>query len=80
METPIGLVPTSDALDLDGLKLGSGTMPELLSIDRDAWSREVKEQGLFFEQFGDRLPPAISQEHKRLSERLSRASIPVSRG
>ena len=80
VEAPIGFIPTADALELDGLRLPRGTMEELLSIDPDAWSGELKEQGLFFQQFGDRLPAAIWQEHKSLSQRLSRASIPVSRG
>ncbi len=80
VETPIGFIPTPDALELDGLRLPSGAMEELLSIDRDAWSKEVKEQGLFFGQFGDRLPAPIWQEHEGLSRRLTRASIPVARG
>jgi phosphoenolpyruvate carboxykinase (GTP) len=80
VETPIGLIPTVDALDLDGLKLEAGAMKELLGIDRDAWSREVQEQGLFFEQFGDRLPVPIRQEHEGLSRRLSRVSARVGSG
>ena len=55
-------------------------MEELLRIDRDAWSREAQEQARFFEQFGERLPAAIRQEHKSLSQRLNHVSIPVSPG
>ncbi len=80
VETPIGFIPTPDALDLDGLKLSPGTMEELLRIDRDAWSREAQEQALFFGQFGERLPAGIWQEHKSLSHRLNHVSTAVSRG
>jgi phosphoenolpyruvate carboxykinase (GTP) len=78
VETPIGFIPTPDALELDGLKLPPGTMEELLRIDRDAWSREAQEQALFFGQFGERLPAAIWQEHKSLSQRLNHVSTAVS--
>jgi phosphoenolpyruvate carboxykinase (GTP) len=76
IETPIGYIPTDDALELDDLKLPPGTMKELLSIDPDAWSEEVDDQGRFFKQFGDRLPREISHEHQKLAHRLSRVSVP----
>jgi len=78
VETPIGLIPTADALDLDGLDLPPGTMEELLSIDHDAWSLELQDQGKFFEQFGDRLPREMRQEHEKQAQRFSRVSVPLS--
>jgi phosphoenolpyruvate carboxykinase (GTP) len=78
VETPIGFVPAADALEMDGLKLPAGTMEELLSIDPDAWSKEQQDQGKFFEQFGDRLPGAMREEHAKLAQRLSRVSVPLS--
>ena len=78
VETPIGFVPAADGLEMDGLRLPAGTMQELLSIDRDAWSKELRDQGTFFEQFGDRLPNEMRQEHEKVAQRLSRVSVPVS--
>jgi GTP-dependent phosphoenolpyruvate carboxykinase len=53
-------------------------MEELLSIDPDAWSKEQQDQGKFFEQFGDRLPNEMRQEHEKVAQRLSRVSVPLS--
>jgi phosphoenolpyruvate carboxykinase (GTP) len=72
-ETPIGIVPTPDALTLDGLNVTRETMEELLSIDPAAWTKERENSGKFFEKFGDRLPDEIRDEHNRLGERLQRA-------
>ena len=75
VETPIGFLPSVDALELDGLKLSASTMGELLSIDPDAWSNELADQGKFFEQFGERLPKEIRQEHEKLVKRFNRVSV-----
>lgn len=77
VETPIGFVPTPDALDLDGLRLPDGTTDELLRIDTDAWDAEQAEQGLFFDRLTPRLPDEIRQEHAMLRARLSRLSVSV---
>jgi phosphoenolpyruvate carboxykinase (GTP) len=77
VETPIGFIPTPDALDLEGLRLPDGAADELLRIDTDAWAAEQAEQGLFFDQLNPRLPVQIRQEHTMLRQRLSRLSVPV---
>lgn len=72
-ETPIGIVPTPDALTLDGMDVTRETMEELLSIDPAAWMKERENSGKFFEKFGDRLPDELREEHNRLGQRLQRA-------
>lgn len=74
-ETPIGFVPTSDALTLDGLDVTRETMKELLRVDPADWIKEHAETGRFFEGFGSRLPEGIREEHKRLGERLQRVAV-----
>ncbi|MBZ5698938.1 MAG: phosphoenolpyruvate carboxykinase (GTP) [Acidobacteriia bacterium] len=74
-ETPIGLVPTPDALTLDGLDVSSTTMEQLLNVDPSEWSKEHADIGKFFQEFGDRLPDEIRDEHARLGERLRRAAV-----
>ena len=69
-ETPIGIVPTAQGLDVAGLQLSSGDVDTLLSVDRDKWVAEAAEQGVFLDQFGSRLPDGIRQEHRDLLERL----------
>jgi phosphoenolpyruvate carboxykinase (GTP) len=74
-DTPIGLVPTPDALTLDGLDISRTTMKQLLSVDPSEWSEEYAGIGEFFQAFGDRLPAEIREEHARLGERLRRAAV-----
>ncbi len=70
-ETPIGYVPTSDGLDMDGLELSVEVMEQLLSISSDDWREEIKGIGEFFAKFGDRLPGEIWDEYRALRRRLS---------
>ena len=41
-ETPIGLLPAPDALNLEGLDVAPETMRELLRVDRAAWIAETE--------------------------------------
>ena len=69
-ETPIGYVPTTNALTLDGLDVSRATMEELLRVDPADWTKEHADVGAFFAKFGDDLPEGIREEHKRLGKRL----------
>lgn len=69
-ETPIGYIPTNDALDLKGLNLSNETIRALFEIDIDGWSNALKSQSEFFKSFGDHLPKGIWDEHNALDRRL----------
>lgn len=69
-ETPIGYVPTSDALNIEGLDISKETIEALLTVNPEDWSEELSGIEKFFEQFGDRLPSEILEEHRALYERL----------
>ena len=71
-DTPIGVVPTDDAVDLSGLPVSREAWQELLSIDREAWLEESRDQKAFFETFGARMPAAMWAQHAALRERLER--------
>ena len=73
-ETPIGLVPTPDALTLDGLDVSRGTMEELLQVNPADWSNELEDTRKFFERFGRRLPADLLAEHLQLARRLETAA------
>jgi phosphoenolpyruvate carboxykinase (GTP) len=77
VDTPIGMIPTPDGLEREGLDLPASTMEELLRIDRSDWENEVASQRKFFEAFGARLPQEIQAEHEALAQRLSRVSVPA---
>src|SRR5262249_26086876 len=69
-ETPIGLLPTSESLDLSGLDISDEALEVLLTIDPDVWMEEAEPVRLHYEKLGDRLPQALWDEHAALIERL----------
>jgi phosphoenolpyruvate carboxykinase (GTP) len=74
-ETPVGLVPTRDALSLDGLNLSSADVDTLLAVDRDEWAAEVPEIRAFFDRFGAQCPQALHESLDTLSQQLTAASV-----
>ncbi len=69
-ETPVGLVPTAGALNLDGLDLPKATLGALLRVDRDEWAAELPAIREFFDRFGDRLPSELDGALDALAHRL----------
>ncbi|MDX6475097.1 MAG: phosphoenolpyruvate carboxykinase [Gaiellaceae bacterium] len=73
-ETPIGLVPTEDALDLSGVDVAAEQMRELLKVDLDEWRKEIPLIREFFDEFGDKLPAELREALDGLESRIERAS------
>lgn len=69
-ETPIGYVPTSDSLDLTGLEIEKPALRKLFAVNREDWKHELGLASDFFEQFGNRLPNELWEQHEALSLRL----------
>jgi phosphoenolpyruvate carboxykinase (GTP) len=69
-ETPIGNVPTKDALDLSGLDLTAEQVDLLLTVDSEAWRDETEGIKPHYERFGDHLPAELWQELEKLQSRL----------
>jgi phosphoenolpyruvate carboxykinase (GTP) len=69
-ETPIGLTPRPEDLNLDGLDLPGSTLDGLLKVERDEWTEEVGEIRAFFDRFGPRLPASLGQALDGLGQRL----------
>ncbi len=59
-ETPIGFMPTDDAITLDGCDVSAETMHELLVVDTDGWKKELDSVGESWAKFGDRIPAALT--------------------
>jgi phosphoenolpyruvate carboxykinase (GTP) len=70
VETPIGVLPTKDSLDLDGLDVPDRDLDLLLSVDTEVRKQEAGLMPEYFGQFGAHLPQAITDEHRALVERL----------
>ncbi|MEZ6022714.1 MAG: phosphoenolpyruvate carboxykinase (GTP) [Hyphomonadaceae bacterium] len=72
-ETPIGRVPTKDALDVSGLNLSDAALDTLTSVDLDVWAEEADLIPGHYEKFGERLPQRLWDEYAALVERLGAA-------
>ena len=71
VETPIGLLPTPDALDTDGLDIADDDLTELLSIDNEGWRQAVPQIREHFAQFGSDLPASLTVALDTLDARLA---------
>jgi len=77
VRTPIGHVPSHDALDMTGLDVSPAALDALLDVKSEEWSEEMPEHKKFFEKLGDRVPQEIWEQHKALGQRLSEAAVPA---
>lgn len=55
-ETPIGNLPTLDAIDRGGINVSEADMAELLHVDRDAWLAEIESIKESYASYGTQLP------------------------
>jgi phosphoenolpyruvate carboxykinase (GTP) len=69
-ETPVGLVPTPDALDLSGVDVTPAQMRELLKVDVAEWREEIPLIREFFDDFGDKLPGELREALDGLAARV----------
>jgi phosphoenolpyruvate carboxykinase (GTP) len=70
VETPIGYLPTPDAIDINGSGISAENMELLLKVDVQEWLQEVGSIKEHYRRFGNRLPEALSHELESLEERL----------
>ena len=70
VETAVGLVPSADSLDVDGLELTRSSLQRILSVEPSEWGDALRSQKEFFGRFGRRLPEGICEEHRALEKRL----------
>ncbi len=68
--TPIGNMPTADAIDTEGLDVSDEDMAELLNVDKDLWLREVESIKEHYAKLGDRLPEEMHKQLDALEKRL----------
>jgi phosphoenolpyruvate carboxykinase (GTP) len=69
-ETPIGIMPTPEAVGARDIGLSDRQIEQLLDVDREEWLAEAADQRAFLEKFGDRLPPEMRAENDALIRRL----------
>jgi phosphoenolpyruvate carboxykinase (GTP) len=72
-DTPIGIVPTAEDLDLDGLDVDGGDVAKALAVNPAEWREELPLIEEWFEFVGDKLPTGVRDEFEALKQRLSEA-------
>jgi phosphoenolpyruvate carboxykinase (GTP) len=71
VDTPIGRVPSADAIDTAGIDIRGTTMSRLLDVDAEAWRHEVPQIEAHYEHMGDHLPDELRDELRELEKRLA---------
>ena len=70
VETPIGYLPESGAIDTSGLDVTDEQMAELLDVDVEEWLNEIASIREHYARFEETLPEALSDELAALEARL----------
>jgi phosphoenolpyruvate carboxykinase (GTP) len=70
-DTPIGRVPTADAIDTSGLALDDGVMDKLIEVDPDSWRQELPQIDEHYRFIGDSVPAALREQLDNLEKRLA---------
>jgi phosphoenolpyruvate carboxykinase (GTP) len=68
----VGIIPTEDELDLDGVDITPEDLATILSIDVERWRQEMGFRQTHLEQF-PRLPEEIWEAHRRVARALDEA-------
>ncbi|QJC21516.1 phosphoenolpyruvate carboxykinase (GTP) [Arcanobacterium buesumense] len=71
-QTPVGIVPTIEELNLDGFTGSLEDLAEILRIDPELWARELQARREHLEQF-DRLPQEIWDAHEKVAAAVKSA-------
>ncbi len=69
--TPIGLLPTAEALRTDGLDIDAADLTTLLDVDVDGWRGDLASIRNYYEGLGERMPAELLDQLGELEKRLS---------
>lgn len=69
-DTPIGWMPTVDAIDRPQ-GVSESDMAELLTVKKEEWKNEAASIREYYAQFGSHLPKELSEELQSLEKRLN---------
>jgi len=73
IDSPIGKLPTKDALDTDGLEIDEADLDAILSVDVDGWTAAIPQIREHYARFGDKLPAALNVSVDTLEAKLADA-------
>ncbi|OWP21667.1 phosphoenolpyruvate carboxykinase (GTP) [Microbacterium sp. AISO3] len=70
VDSPIGRLPHTADLNLDGIEVPQRDLDELFAVDTESWLREADLTEEFYDTFGERMPAALRAELEALRYRL----------
>jgi len=70
VKTPIGYMPTADAIDTQGLNVSEADMAELLKINKEEWLNEVVSIKEHYAKYGEKMPKELYEQLDALEKRL----------
>lgn len=73
IETPIGNLPTMDAMDFAGLGMSDAEIAQLLRVEIDGWLEEIPLIEAYYDSYGDRVPVELREELASMRQRLEEA-------
>ncbi|MEO7149259.1 MAG: phosphoenolpyruvate carboxykinase domain-containing protein, partial [Rhodanobacteraceae bacterium] len=76
VETPIGLLPKKEDLDVDGLRLDDAALDTLLEIDVEGWKGELAAIGEYLDGYGAHMPQTLKDEQHGIAAALDVEAAP----
>jgi phosphoenolpyruvate carboxykinase (GTP) len=71
VDTPIGRLPASGALDVSGMAIDDADLDALLAVDHDGWASAVPQIRDHYAQFGDKVPKQLVAHLDTLADALA---------
>ena len=71
-KTPIGYVPIKEDIDTSGLDITDENLNALFAIDLDQWLTEMNDIKEYFNEFGERFPNQLLNEHAKVVDALTK--------
>ncbi len=69
-ETPVGLIPCSEDINLEGLNIPKEKLEKLFEVNMQNWTNEIDDVKKFLTQFGSHLPDEMREECNALSKHV----------
>jgi len=70
VETPIGNLPSTDDINVDGIALSDEAKAKLFGFDHAGWQAEFASIGEFLDEYGPRMPQSLRDEQQRIASLL----------
>jgi phosphoenolpyruvate carboxykinase (GTP) len=70
-QTAVGIIPTEEELNLEGVEISPEDLATILTIDKPRWQQEMTHRAEHLELF-DNMPEAIWEAHRRVADALER--------